>query len=854
MSFLKELALKALNDSYLESLVFKLEKSYGYQFVGNSIRSPLSDKEYSDILRFGDLLCRSDLTDARNLAYKIISLLYNFYHEDDFFKMQAATVLVKLGNFPSLELAINNNQINIDEVKMESIIKETFQIAPDSKSVFTDAQFKVFEELKDSNHFSFSGPTSFGKSFIIESFIKYLIKERNASDNIVILVPTRALINQVTNKLKKEISHPRYKILSHPTVPLLFKNKGYKYIFVFTPERLISYLSNDNPAINYVFVDEAQKIISENDSRAPLFYHALMMAKRKSVNLYFSSPNITNSEIFLQLFGNSTDETLSITENSVAQNRFFIDCIENRAIMYSEAGKEIELPYKAFSTNEHTNLNNAITLLGKDVQNIIYCNTVDDTINYALHFAKNLNHKVKPKLAALIELVKSTMHEEYYLIDCLKKGIAFHFGGLPQRIREKIELLFREKVIDHIFCTSTLLEGVNLPAKNIFILSNAIGLKKFSDVDFWNLAGRAGRLTKDLSGNIICLRIVDMRNRWQQPEKDLIVVKEKKINKVESILMTNKGRFYTNVGNSIEGKPFTRKSVSDNEKKTLDSYGNILAYHSLSKTDSILRSKFIDNNKLGATILNKLESKNEVPKEILAQSMNIKLEYQNNILSLGNLLMEIPEEVNYHNCLELLDLLYDHYNWEEEESGGTKPLIKNRSKNILTYYAVLMNSWINSKPLNIIIKDVIKYYITNKKEIILSNNHFELFDSKNRIHINKLVNNVVSDIENVLRFKIKNYVSNYVLLKKYINKSEDTIKTTDWSEYLEYGTTDKIIIELQNLGFPRHLATFLKKNYIHAVIIEDNNIIDFYENEIKYDINKEKYYEEYIELSEILDW
>lgn len=270
--------------------------------------------------------------------------------------MQATTVLVKLGNFPSLKLAIGSDEFNLDEIKVESIIKETYQLAPDSKNIFTDAQYKVFEELKDSNHFSFSGPTSFGKSFIIESFIKHLIKERNASDNIVILVPTRALINQVKNKLKKEILVSKYKILSHPTVPLLFRNKGSKYIFVFTPERLISYLSNDNPAINYVFVDEAQKLLTENDSRAPLFYHALMLAKRKSINLYFSSPNIKNSEIFLQLFGNSTDDTLSVTESSVAQNRFFIDCVENKAVMFTENGEEIDIPYDSFNTNEHESL------------------------------------------------------------------------------------------------------------------------------------------------------------------------------------------------------------------------------------------------------------------------------------------------------------------------------------------------------------------------------------------------------------------------------------------------------------------------------------------------------------------
>ncbi|MDT0160675.1 DEAD/DEAH box helicase [Bacillus sp. AG4(2022)] len=852
MSFIKELAKKAINDQYLKSLIFKLEYMYGDYFASNTVNNPLNEKEYTDLLRFSDILCRSNITEAKNLAYKIISLLYNFYSEDKFFKMQAATVLVKLGNFPSLELTVNDEEFNLDEVKAESIVKQLYQVAPESQFVFTDAQYKVFEELKDSNHFSFSGPTSFGKSFIIESFIKYLIKERNASDNIVILVPTRALINQVKNKLKKEISNRKYKILSHPTVPMLFKNKGNKYIFIFTPERLISYLSNDNPAINYVFVDEAQKLITENDSRAPLFYHALMMAKRKSVNLYFASPNIINSEIFLQLFGNSTEETLSITENSVSQNRFFIDCLEKKAKMFTESGKEINIPYNSFSLDEYENLKSAITILGREVQNIIYCNTVDDTIKYALNFSRSSEVKSNPNLDSLIDLIQTTMHEEYYLVDCLRRGIAFHFGGLPQRIREKIEALFRNKDIEHIFCTSTLLEGVNLPAKNIFILSNAIGLKRFSDVDFWNLAGRAGRLTKDLSGNIICLRLLNKKNRWDNPKKDLSIVKEKKISKVESILMTNKRNFYTNIGNSIEQKPFTRKSISENEKTMIESYGNILAYHGMSKTDSILRSKFIDINKQGTQILNKIDNENIVPKEILAQSMNIKLSYQNNILTLGKMLPEIPDEVNYNTCLELLITLYDYYNWGEEESGGTKPLVKN--KNILTYYAVLMNSWINSKPLQLIIKDIINYYVTNNKEIFLTNNLSEPFDINNRAHINKLVNNTVSDIENVLRFKVKNYVTNYILLINEVNQSQRLPKSIDWSEFLEYGTTDKIIIELQNLGFPRHLATFLKKNYLNFFVIEENTITDFHDYELKKSFDKNQHKEEYNELAEILDW
>lgn len=52
-----------------------------------------------------------------------------------------------------------------------------------------------------------------------------------------------------------------YFLSSSPDIPALLKGKNAAhYIFVFTPERLLHYFSiNDNPTIEYVFVDEAQK-------------------------------------------------------------------------------------------------------------------------------------------------------------------------------------------------------------------------------------------------------------------------------------------------------------------------------------------------------------------------------------------------------------------------------------------------------------------------------------------------------------------------------------------------------------------------------------------------------------------
>lgn len=499
MTWLEAMIKKALKDPYLSELTHKLELKYAHIFLYQRDDIILTEKEFNDVLRFADILSRSHESEGRNKAYKIISLLFDSYKDNAQYQYFANAILTKLGNFASLDIAVKNHkEVETVESVLEKEIKKVYQKVPYSDYVFTDPQYKLFEAMKDSNHFSFSGPTSFGKSFIMDAFIQYIINEKHGGENIVILVPTRALINQVTSRLKKSIDRDRYRVLAHPIVPAIYKGRGLKYVFVFTPERLIAYLGEKgNPVINYMFVDEAQKIIAEKDSRSPLYYHAILLAERKSIKLYFASPNIPNVDIFLQLFEKSLDEKMIIKESPVAQNRFYIDYVEQEGRMFTETGEDIV--FKDLGKKEDFFETKMLKKLGCNCKNIIYCNTVTDTINFARKFSEQLPCKQDERISSLIELIKTYIHKEYFLIDCLQRGVAFHFGRLPQRIREYIEKLFEAKVIDYIFCTSTLLEGVNLPAKNIFIFSNAIGNTKFSDIDFWNLAGRAGRLSKELN-------------------------------------------------------------------------------------------------------------------------------------------------------------------------------------------------------------------------------------------------------------------------------------------------------------------------------------------------------------------
>lgn len=840
MNVIAELSKKALKDDYLQEIFYKAEQINADKFF-DIARKGLSKKEFVDLIRFADLLSRSKKSDAQNRAYKIISLLKENYYTDKTFQIFANSIMVKLGNFPALELLEKDSSTEVlqpYETLFTRAIKETYQQIPNSKYIFTDPQYTIFESLKNNNHYSFSGPTSLGKSFIINAFIGHLIKEHGGIDNIVILVPSRALINQTVVKLKEEFEQEKnYTILAHPVVPPMFKKEGQRYIFIFTPERLISYLSNsDNPKLDYLFVDEAHKTVALKDTRSPLYYHAISQAQQKSVKLYFASPNIKNPEAFLQLFEKSTDESIAIKASPVAQNRYFLDLVNKKGLMFSDVKEDYEIPINWSNDNKDFWLNK----LGKGCQNIVYCNSKINTVEYALKFSESRGNKDSPELQKVINLVEEHLHKKYYLISCLKKGIAFHFGNLPQLIREKVEWLFENGFVDYLFSTSTLLEGVNLPAKNMFILSNRIGLSNFIDIDFWNLAGRAGRMTKEMSGNIICMKVDD---RDWKVTKNLDVIRNKDIKNIEPLVIKGQENFYKNIDNSLQNNEFTNKKISQDKKDILDYYANITLIHEMQSTNSILRNSFVEKNSLAT--LDKLSEKMKVSAKILSSASNIKAKYQNNIFNDDSLQDKtLTHEFDYGVILEKLQLLSGYYKWDVEESGGSNPMIPKNSPNILKYYAMLMNSWISSEPLKMIITKSIRHQ--DKIGEIFDKNawKFVKFIPNNPEHINMVVNEVITHIENILRFKLKIYFDNYYNI--LVEKLGEENAGVNWADYLEYGTSDKKIIELQNIGIPRHLSQYILKNHENCLTFDEQNSvnkIDFTVLKSEFDKTKHEYQE-----------
>ena len=176
-------------------------------------------------------------------------------------------------------------------------------------------------------------------------------------------------------------------------------------------------------------------------------------------------------------------------------------------------------------------------------------------------------------------------------------------------------------------------------------------------------------------------------------------------------------------------------------------------------------------------------------------------------------------------------------------------MVKGRER--LKYFAILMHSWMTNIPLNYIIKRIISYYDDVGRIWVRSTRKFQKFEPNNKELINYIINELIADIDNCLRFRIKNYVSNYFWLIESIKP--ELVMNSNWADYLEYGTTNSEIIALQNIGFPRHLSIFIKEKFNDLIVYSEGHVKSINTEKILERINKEENSNEYKEILEILN-
>ena len=149
-----------------------------------------------------------------------------------------------------------------------------------------EEQKNILDIIKSGRNLIVSAPTSFGKSLLIEEIISS--KKYN---NIVIIQPTLALLDETRIKLKKYQNH--YKIIVRTNQKQAI-DKG--NIFLLTAERVMEY--KDLPKIDYFILDEFYKISARrDDERSDALNNSinLLLNKHKS-KFYFTYIELYDKE------------------------------------------------------------------------------------------------------------------------------------------------------------------------------------------------------------------------------------------------------------------------------------------------------------------------------------------------------------------------------------------------------------------------------------------------------------------------------------------------------------------------------------------------------------------------------
>ena len=331
----------------------------------------------------------------------------------------------------------------------------------------------------------------------------------------------------------------------------------------------------------------------------------------------------------------------------------------------------------------------------------------------------------------------------------------------------------------------------------------------------------------------------DQPTRWK---KESQLLTQGKLPMAESFLVDtskSKTKEFKNIAKAITNKPLS-KSLKKSESENIQHYASIMLLHHLENQGSALKVGFLEKFGDARSVLETAKKENIVPTDVLRISSLIKPVYQNRALKfIANVGSEatLPPVGKDTDYLTVLERLYDLYNWGQKESDGKDPLVPiglvkaNYGKSHLSYWAMLMRHWVNGEPLKLLIRYSIRYHHEKGNIWFREDGRMvsEDFTGSTK-QVNLIIEQIMNDIENGLRFKIEKYLLNYYLLCKFQLGEENA--GYNWADLVEYGTASKKSVELQNLGFSRTAAKYILEQY--------NSFLEFDTNSVLINIQEEK--------------
>ncbi len=783
------------------------------------LKNPSHDWKY--LLQCGSLLAQARTAKSEDAALRIAQHCL-VQSQPENLGDAACVILDTLTNKPSIRLAVNRNLVKPDPSSRLPLplsaawfrreMEHLVVVGDGHELSLNRFQKDVWHATNTTQVLSITAPTSTGKSFLLCQWLAEYFRD-NPKAFVVYVVPTRALIQQVEGDLRQEFAEsqsvlPTINVSSLPMASSVKDSKA--NVMVLTQERLhillLALPPERRPGL--MIVDEAHKF--SDGARGILLNNVIdaVFCETKAMKILFASPLVSNPDILLRgRRASGGMQAVSSVHITVNQNLLWASQVPRKPTQWTleacisdemiELGK-FDLPFRPTPASKRLTLV-ASVLADPNGGNLVYADGAADA-EKAAHQLWDLQEPPgtpDKELDGLIDLIKRYVHPKYALANTLGRGVAFHYGNMPLLIRTEIERLFKDGRVHFLVCTSTLVEGVNLPCKSIFVRGPHKGRgKPMNETDFWNLAGRAGRLGKEFQGNVIC---VDPRNStvWKNPPPTKRATYPIKLATDE--VFEDFDVLLKYIGSSVSVDVGDRRAEFDQLVSYLitqytDSEGltHCPACAALTAEQKVQLQQSIKEVVQSLTVPLEIVRRNPGISPFAMQKL---LKYfQERTKPIEELLPVLPES---DDAVQVFNNIFGRIN------SHLAPVFSPPQR---TYsLAILVVNWMRGFPLNRLISSLISWNEQKKREYELA----------------KVIRDVMQDVEQVARFLAPRYLSCYIDILRHhlvdIERMDLVDQVPDVNVWLEFGASQQTQLSMMGLGLSRTTAIALSE-----FIVDDN--------------------------------
>ncbi len=389
-------------------------------------------------------------------------------------------------------------------------------------------------------------PTSGGKTILAQFRILQALNQFSEDNGWVAYVaPTRALVAQLLRRLRRDLGSLGIRVeqvtggieIDAFEEDLLCEERGFD-ILVSTPEKLGLIIRNGKVAhrpLALVVVDEAHNI---EDRTRGLRLELLLATIRQDcpgANYLLLVPFVPHSESLARwLDPDSGGRSISLGSTAWQPNERIVglysiaksgERIGRRDVWGLEFETLVTTPNTIHLEGTHTvgerfplnlpfskasSLANMTTAMAKVFSGRGTSVAVGDTVPNVWSMARlaadnmELPDRLPEELKLVQAFLKTEIGEDFELVSLLRKRVGVHHAGLPDEARALIEWLTEEGHLRLLCATTTIAQGINFPVSSIFISRaehpHRTGPIPMTAREFWNLAGRAGRIGQDSVG------------------------------------------------------------------------------------------------------------------------------------------------------------------------------------------------------------------------------------------------------------------------------------------------------------------------------------------------------------------